>query len=51
MGNILFFCKKFFKWCYYIGYALFGIVGVVLGPVSYVIIEQLMMKEDNNGEG
>lgn len=35
----------------YIGYALFGIVGVVLGPVSYVIIEQLMMKEDNNGEG
>ena len=35
----------------YIGYALFGIVGVVLGPISYVIIEQLMMKEENNGEG
>lgn len=30
----------------YIGYALFGIIGVVLGPVGYVIIEQLMMKEE-----
>ncbi len=35
----------------YIGYALFGIIGVVLGPIGYVIIEQLMMKEENNGEG
>lgn len=26
----------------YIGYMLFGIIGVVIGPVSYIIIEQLM---------
>ena len=30
----------------YIGYALFGIIGVILGPVGYVIIEQLMIKEE-----
>lgn len=33
----------------YIGYALFGIIGVILGPIGYVIIEQLMMKEEDNG--
>lgn len=32
----------------YIGYVLFGIIGVVIGPVSYIIIEQLM-KEEKDG--
>lgn len=33
----------------YIGYVLFGIIGVVIGPVSYIIIEQLMSENSDEG--
>lgn len=34
----------------YVGYLLFGIIGVIIGPVSYIIIGQLV-KEEKDGEG
>lgn len=30
----------------YVGYKLFGIVGIVTGPIAYVLIDTLMKQEN-----